>query len=93
MNPFVYARAENKEEALKIKSEHVNSKFIGGGTNLVDLLKLHIETPDNIIDINALPFNKIEELPNGNLLIGALVRNSDLAWHPLASKRFPVGCD
>ncbi len=68
-----------------------NAKFLGGGTNLIDLMKMGVERPAQLVDINRLPLAKVEELPNdGGVRIGALVRNSDLAEHPLIISRYPV---
>jgi xanthine dehydrogenase YagS FAD-binding subunit len=57
-------------------------RFIAGGTTLLDLMKLNVERPTQLIDINRLPLDQVEKLPDGRLKIGALVRNSDLAHHP-----------
>jgi xanthine dehydrogenase YagS FAD-binding subunit len=65
-------------------------RFIGGGTTLIDLMKLNVEQPRTLIDINRLPLDKIEAAPNGGLTIGAVVRNSDLAYHPLVRKNYAV---
>jgi xanthine dehydrogenase YagS FAD-binding subunit len=66
------------------------ARFIAGGTTLVDLMKLNVETPARLIDINRLPLGKIEALPDGGLRIGATVRNSDLAHHPAVQKDYAV---
>lgn len=66
------------------------TRFIAGGSNLLDLMKLNIETPKQLIDINKLPLHEVQQLNNGNILIGALVKNSDLAYHPLIQKNYPV---
>ena len=66
------------------------AKFIAGGTNLVDLMKMDVERPAKLIDVSKLPLNKVEETAGGGLRIGALVRNSDLAYHPLVERRYPV---
>src|SRR5437762_12570093 len=65
-------------------------RFIGGGTTLIDLMKLNVEQPKTLIDINRLPLDKIETLPDGGLTIGAVVRNSDLAYHPVVRKNYAV---
>jgi xanthine dehydrogenase YagS FAD-binding subunit len=65
-------------------------RFIGGGTTLVDLMKLNVETPARVLDINRLPFDKIESTPDGGLKIGATVRNSDLANHPTIRRDYAV---
>src|SRR6185436_18719210 len=66
------------------------AKFIAGGTNLVDLMKVNVERPARLIDVSKLPLSKVEETAGGGLRIGALVRNSDLAYHPLVERRYPV---
>jgi xanthine dehydrogenase YagS FAD-binding subunit len=65
-------------------------RFIAGGTTLVDLMKLGVETPKQVVDINGLPLDKVESTPGGGLKIGALVRNADLAHHPLVMERYSV---
>src|SRR2546429_4307344 len=65
-------------------------RFIAGGTTLIDLMKLNVETPQSLVDVNRLPPDKIEATPDGGLTIGAVVRNSDLAWHPLVRKNYRV---
>ena len=68
-----------------------HAKFLGGGTNLIDLMKMGVETPAQLIDINRLPLAQVEELPDGKgVRIGALARNSDVAEHPLIQQRYPV---
>jgi xanthine dehydrogenase YagS FAD-binding subunit len=89
MEPFKLIRVQDNLTA--IHSAGINqSKFIAGGTNMLDLMKLNIETPKQIVDINKLSLYKIEELQNGGVLIGALAKNSDLAYNPYISKNFPV---
>lgn len=90
MKNFSYTRAEDPQSALSLLSQSTNSKFLGGGTNLIDLMREEIEQPDALIDITRLPLNTIEELPDGGLRIGALVRNSHLAAHPIVRERYPV---
>ena len=91
MNPFSYSRATDWQAAVRDVASDPQAKFLGGGTNLVDLMKMGVETPDRLIDINRLPLAQVEELPdNAGLRIGALVRNSDLAEHPLVTSRYPV---
>src|SRR3954468_17517574 len=82
MKPFTYERARSPAEAAVAASRTPNAKFIAGGTNLLDLMKLQIETPTHLIDVNGLPLDKIETTPEGGLRIGALVRNTDLAADP-----------
>ncbi|HEY2292118.1 MAG TPA: xanthine dehydrogenase family protein subunit M [Thermoanaerobaculia bacterium] len=90
MNPFSYASASRPEEAVAAVSRRRQAKFLAGGTTLVDLLRLDVETPDYLVDINALPLARIEPLPGGGVRIGAMVRNSDLANDPTIRKRYPV---
>ncbi|MBB5716074.1 FAD binding domain-containing protein [Sphingomonas aerophila] len=78
MKPFSYAKADSPEAAIReVNTEH--TRFIAGGTNLLDLMKLQVETPDKLVDISRLPLDEIEEREDGGLTIGALVPNSDLA--------------
>jgi xanthine dehydrogenase YagS FAD-binding subunit len=91
MNPFSYSRAVDPSEAVTSMGAKPHGKFLGGGTNLIDLMKMGVETPDALIDINRLPLTQIEELAGGKgIRIGAMVRNSDLAEHPLIKSRYPV---
>jgi len=79
MKAFTYERAKSPQEAAATAARIPNARFVAGGTNLLDLMKLQIETPSHLIDVNDLALDRIEPLPNGGLRIGALVRNSDLA--------------
>lgn len=79
MRSFTYERAESPAQAASAAASHRNVRFIAGGTNLLDLMKLEIETPTHLIDVNGLALDKIEDTPEGGLRIGALVRNTDLA--------------
>src|SRR4051794_16511555 len=79
MRPFTYERARSPAEAAAAAARIPAAKFIAGGTNLLDLMKLQIETPAHLIDVNGLGLDKIESTPEGGLRIGALVRNTDLA--------------
>ena len=79
MRPFSYHRAATPAEAAALVSATPEAKFLAGGTNLLDLMKLQIETPAHLIDINHLGLDTIETTPDGGLRIGALVRNTDLA--------------
>ncbi|MBB3527595.1 FAD binding domain-containing protein [Rhizobium sp. BK456] len=81
MRAFTYERAAMIEAAAKSAAANPSAKFIAGGTNLLDLMKLEIETPTHLIDVNGLGVDKIEATPEGGLRIGALVRNTDLAAH------------
>jgi xanthine dehydrogenase YagS FAD-binding subunit len=87
---FEYARASDVADAVRLIAGDPAAKFVAGGTNLIDLMKMNVERPTKVIDINRLPLNKIESTPNGGLRIGALVRNTDLAYHPLVEKQYPV---
>jgi xanthine dehydrogenase YagS FAD-binding subunit len=79
MKAFTYERAATPAEAAAAIARTPNAKFIAGGTNLLDLMKLQIETPAHLVDVNRLGLDKIEATPDGGLRIGALVRNTDLA--------------
>ena len=87
MQTFQYKKAANVDKALAAAT---GAKFIAGGTTLVDLMKLHVEQPSGLVDINLLPLDKIEKLPDGGLRIGAMVRNSDLAWNDDVKKDYAV---
>lgn len=82
MRPFSYQKAGSPEEAVAAAARIKGARFIAGGTNLLDLMKLHIETPMHLIDVNGLGFDRIEDTTDGGLRIGALVRNTDLSAHP-----------
>jgi len=79
MKAFTYERARSPAEAAAALSGNTQAKFIAGGTNLLDLMKLQIEAPTHLIDVNALALDRIEPMPDGGLRVGALVRNTDLA--------------
>ncbi len=79
MKPFTYERAQSPADAAAAAARNPGAKFIAGGTNLLDLMKLQIETPAHLIDVNDLALDKIEVTPDGGLRIGALVRNTDLS--------------
>ena len=79
MKPFSYERASSPAEAAAAVMRHPGAKFIAGGTNLLDLMKLQIEAPTHLVDVNGLALDKIEATPDGGLRIGALVRNTALA--------------
>jgi xanthine dehydrogenase YagS FAD-binding subunit len=85
MQTFQYSKADTVDKAVA-----ANGRFIAGGTTLVDLMKLTVEQPQLLVDINPLPLTKIEKLPGGGLRIGALVRNSDLAWDADVQKSYAV---
>ncbi|MFJ8670106.1 FAD binding domain-containing protein [Streptomyces sp. NPDC093600] len=88
MRPFSYLRASTAEEALEAFAAHPGAQFLGGGTNLVDLMKLGVAAPEFLIDVSRLPLDRIEETPDGGLRVGAAVRNSDLAAHPIVRTRY-----
>jgi xanthine dehydrogenase YagS FAD-binding subunit len=90
MNPFTYTRAADDSAAVREIASGPGAKLLGGGTNLIDLMKMGVETPDRLVDINRLPLAQITELPDGGLRLGALARNSDAAAHPLVKERYPV---
>lgn len=90
MIPFQYARAGTVAEAVRQKAANPEATFIAGGTNLVDLMRMDVARPAQLIDISRLPLDKVEETAGGGLRIGALVRNSDLAYHPLVQQRYPM---
>jgi xanthine dehydrogenase YagS FAD-binding subunit len=79
MKPFTYERANTPTEAAAAAARMPSAKFVAGGTNLLDLMKLQIEAPSHLIDVNGLALDKIESTPEGGLRIGALVRNTALA--------------
>ena len=82
MKTFTYERATTAAQAVERVAAVPGARFIAGGTNLLDLMKLEIETPAHLIDVNGLGFDKIEATSDGGLRIGAMVRNTDLAAHP-----------
>lgn len=96
MNSFQLTRAADNDQAIasaakaKTAQQGADIRFIAGGTTLIDLMKLNVEQPETVIDINRLPLDRIEALPDGGLTIGAVVRNSDLAYHPLVRKNYAV---
>jgi xanthine dehydrogenase YagS FAD-binding subunit len=89
MKAFTYQRANSLTEAAAALAEP-GATLIAGGTNLLDLMKLQVETPNHLVDINRLPLDKIEVTPEGGLRIGAMVRNGDLAADPHVRKRYGV---
>ena len=88
MNPFQYSKPADVHAAVHLSS--AASRFIAGGTNLLDLMKENISRPEHLIDITGLPLNEIEQTAEGGLRIGALVSNADLAWHPWIERRYPL---
>src|SRR6202171_3860227 len=96
MQSFEFLRAENASAAITASArsntaQHGASvRFVAGGTTLLDLMKLNVERPVHVVDINRLPLDKIEQLPDGGLRIGAIVRNSDLAQDPIVQRDYAV---
>jgi xanthine dehydrogenase YagS FAD-binding subunit len=90
MIDFQYARANDVADAVRQMAADPAAKFIAGGTNLIDLMKEDVERPSRLIDISRLPLKAIKETADGGLRIGALVPNSDLAYHPLIVQRYPM---
>jgi len=96
MRAFEFKRPQDATAAVtaaaqaKTAQQGADIKFLAGGTTLIDLMKLEVETPSQLVDINRLPFDKIELLHNDGLKIGATVRNSDLAHHPKVQKEYAV---
>jgi xanthine dehydrogenase YagS FAD-binding subunit len=96
MKTFQLTRPKDNAQAVaaaaksKTAQQGAEIRFIAGGTTLIDLMKLNVETPQSLVDVNRLPVDKIEATPDGGLTIGAVVRNSDLAWHPLVRKNYAV---
>jgi xanthine dehydrogenase YagS FAD-binding subunit len=89
MRAFTYARANSLTQAASLSATS-GARVIAGGTNLLDLMKLQIETPNQLVDINRLPLDKIEDTPEGGLRIGTMVRNSDLAADMRVRERYGV---
>jgi xanthine dehydrogenase YagS FAD-binding subunit len=90
MNPFRYERAADAQAAIAALVAAPDGAFLGGGTNLVDHMRLGVREPDLLIDITHLPYDRIEPLPDGGVRIGALVRNSDLAADRTVRHRYPL---
>jgi xanthine dehydrogenase YagS FAD-binding subunit len=96
MHTFEFIRPADSAEAMavaahaKTAQQGADVRFVAGGTTVLDLMKLNVETPERLIDINRLPLDKIEATPDGGLKIGAIVRNSDLANHPAVQRDYAV---
>jgi len=90
MNPFRYERASDAASAVALLAENPNGAFLGGGTNLVDHMKLGVAQPDLLVDVARLPYDRIEPLPDGGVRIGATVRNSELAADRTIRTRYPM---
>jgi xanthine dehydrogenase YagS FAD-binding subunit len=89
MTPFDYARADAPAAATKQVAGSAGAAFLAGGTGLLDLMKLHVERHDLLVDVGRLPLDKVEVI-DGGVRIGANVRNSDLAYHEVIRTRYPV---
>src|SRR5580692_2616479 len=96
MHTFEFIRPIDAAAAIatagqaKTAQQGADVRFVAGGTTLLDLMKLNVETPAEVIDINRLPLDKIETTADGGLKIGASVRNADLAHHPRVQREYPV---
>jgi len=90
MTPFTYTTPESIDEAVDKKASDTRAKFIAGGTNILDLMKVNVERPDQLIDIKDLPENTITENEEGGLRLGALVTNADTAYNNLVEQRYPL---
>jgi xanthine dehydrogenase YagS FAD-binding subunit len=90
VRPFRYEQAADADGAVALLAGSPEARFLGGGTNLVDLMRLGVETPALLVDVTRLGHDRVEETAGGGLRIGAAVRNSDLAAHPLVRERYPV---
>src|SRR5713101_6803158 len=96
MDAFQFNRATTVDQAVQsggkspTAQQGAEVRFVAGGTTLIDLMKLNVERPRQIVDINVLPLDKIETAPSGGLIIGALARNSDVAHNPTVQRVYPV---
>lgn len=90
MIPFEYHRASSVQDAVTAVADRPDAVFLAGGTNLVDHMKLGVVEPGLVVDVGHLPLTGVERLPDGTLRIGADVRNSDLAAHPIVRSHYPV---
>ncbi|SPL88058.1 Periplasmic aromatic aldehyde oxidoreductase, FAD binding subunit YagS [[Actinomadura] parvosata subsp. kistnae] len=88
MKEFAYRRARDVRDALLAGDG--GARYLGGGTNLVDLMKCGVEAPDKLVDVRFLPLAGIREAPDGGLVIGATATNSDTAAHPEVRRRYPA---
>ncbi|MGC5021808.1 FAD binding domain-containing protein [Micromonospora sp. DT47] len=90
MRPFRYHRPADAAEAVALLDAEPEAAYLAGGTNLVDLMKLGVQRPELLVDVTRLPLDTVEPLPDGGLRVGATVRNSDLAAHPLVRRDHPL---
>ena len=89
MQPFAFITVTG-EQAARQAAAYPDARYLAGGTTLIDLMKLNVERPSTVVDINAVPLAAISELPDGTVRVGAMVRNSDMAHHPLVRDRYPL---
>ena len=96
MQSFEYSRPTTLDQAVqaaaraKTAQQYADVRFVAGGTTLVDLMKLDVERPNQLVDINGLPLDQIQPAPSGGLVIGALARNATVAHHPTVQRDYPV---
>ncbi len=90
MKAFAYERATQVRDALTVVAENGGARYLGGGTNLVDLMKGGVEAPTRLVDVRSLPLDGVHEAPEGGLVIGATTTNSDAAAHPQVRRRYPA---
>src|ERR1700743_3728004 len=96
MDTFQFRRPTTVDQAVQFGAKASTAqqasevRFVAGGTTLIDLMKLNVERPRQIVDINVLPLDKIQPAPDGGLIIGALARNSDVALNPTVQRAYPV---
>jgi xanthine dehydrogenase YagS FAD-binding subunit len=90
VRPFAYARADDAAGAVALLADEPEARFLGGGTNLVDLMRLGVETPRLLVDVAHLPDGRVEETPAGGLRIGAALSNAELAADARVRERYPV---
>src|SRR6478735_9796153 len=90
MIPFAYHRATSVQDAVLTVANRPDAVFLAGGTNLIDHMKLGVAQPGLVVDVGHLPLSDIEQLASGGVRVGADVRNSDLAAHPVVRSRYPV---
>ncbi|WP_199438873.1 FAD binding domain-containing protein [Umezawaea beigongshangensis] len=90
MREFAYRRAARVSDALTAVAEDAGARYLGGGTNLVDLMKRGVEEPTRLVDVRRLPLDGVQVAPDGGLVVGATTTNSDVAAHPEVRRRFPA---
>lgn len=96
MEAFQFSRPTTLDQAVQSAAQSPTAqqgaqvRFVAGGTTLIDLMKLNVERPKQVVDINGLPLDRIQSTPDGGLILGALARNSDVAHHPTVQRDYPV---